>query len=203
MVRDAFYFLIPTLVAALVLLAAGWKWSAMAALLVALFFAYFFRDPFREIPVDPGVIVSPADGRIVKLEPVGDSLALSIFLSPFDVHVNRAPISGTILSQEYRKGRFLAAYDHRASVENERLIITIGSKEGGRQLTFALIAGVLARRIVPWKKPGEAVRKGDKIALIRFGSRVDVFLPSGCEVLVKPGDQVKGGSSIIARWRLL
>lgn len=171
--------------------------------MVALFFAYFFRDPFREIPVDPGVIVSPADGRIVKLEPVGDSLALSIFLSPFDVHVNRAPISGTILSQEYRKGRFLAAYDHRASVENERLIITIGSKEGGRQLTFALIAGVLARRIVPWKKPGEAVRKGDKIALIRFGSRVDVFLPSGCEVLVKPGDQVKGGSSIIARWRLL
>ncbi|MEE8585726.1 MAG: phosphatidylserine decarboxylase, partial [Acidobacteriota bacterium] len=134
----------------------------------------------------------------IQIEPDGQDQRLSIFLSIFDVHVSRAPIEGEIESQQYRPGRFLLAFDERASVENEQLALTIAN--GGRRLRFSLIAGLVARRIVPWKKTGDRVAKGDRIGLIRFGSRVDVYLPAGCKPVVKRGDRVRGGASIIARW---
>lgn len=198
MAKDAYYFLAPLIV--LAALAAYFNTATLAVLLAVLaaFVAFFFRDPERSIPADPAAVVSPADGRIIRLEQMPGGTRLSIFLSVLDVHVNRAPIAGAILRQEYRPGRFVAAFDERASAQNEQLVVTI---DGERQLTFALIAGLIARRIVAWKKEGDHVAKGDRIGLIRFGSRVDVFLPSGCEPLVKKGDRVRGGTSVIGLWR--
>jgi phosphatidylserine decarboxylase len=173
-------------------------WLVACFLLVSGFVAFFFRDPEREIPADPNAIVSPADGKIILLEQDERGTALSIFLSVFDVHVNRAPIDGLILSQEYRPGRFRVAYDSRASIENEQVVLTIGER---RTITLSLIAGILARRIRLWKKKGDQVRRGDRIGLIRFGSRVDVFLPPDCQPFVGRGERVYGGTSIIAFWR--
>lgn len=200
MIKDGFYFNIPVLALIVVCLASGlWIW-ALPLVLLGGFILYFFRNPEREIPADPGALVSPADGKVVNVEKESNGLLrLSIFLSVFDVHVNRAPIGGRIVRQDYHPGRFLLAFDERASVENERLVLTI-EDETGRQLTFALITGLIARRIVPWKVAGEEVAKGDRIGLIRFGSRVDVFLPRQCHPEVKKGDRVMGGSSVIARW---
>lgn len=198
MVRDAYYFLIPVVGLAIVAAYAGmttWMWMF---LLLAGFVAFFFRNPEREIPADPDAVVSPADGKIIRLHSDEKGTTVSIFLSIFDVHVNRAPIGGVILKQEYRSGRFLAAFDERASVENERMTVTIG---GSRELTFSLVAGLVARRIVAWKKEGDRLNKGDRIALIRFGSRTDIILPPDCEPVVKKGDRVRAGSSVIARWR--
>lgn len=197
MAKDAYSFLAPLIV--LAALAAYFNTATLAVLLAVLaaLVAFFFRDPERSIPADPAAVVSPADGRIIRLEQMPGGTRLSIFLSVLDVHVNRAPIAGAILRQEYRPGRFVAAFDERASAQNEQLVVTI---DGERQLTFALIAGLIARRIVAWKKEGDHVDKGDRIALIRFGSRVDVFLPSGCEPLVKKGDRVRGGNSVIGLW---
>ena len=195
--RDAYYFLIPLAVMILVCLLAGWVWSGIILLLLAGFVGFFFRDPQRVVPTDRRAIVSPADGRVVRLEPKGENLVLSIFLSIFDVHVNRAPIGGMITQQEYHPGKFKIAYDDEASVQNERVVITIA---GDRELTFSLIAGMVARRICPWKKEGERVSKGDRIALIRFGSRVDVMLPPECESVVDRGDRVYAGSTTIAYW---
>jgi phosphatidylserine decarboxylase len=141
--------------------------------------------------------VSPADGRVVRVQSQNDRQILSIFLSPLDVHINRAPIAGVISKREYRKGNFRAAYDDRASVENERLNLAIRGRD---EVEFSLIAGILARRIKVWKKAGDSVSKGDRIGLIRFGSRVDLFLPSVCRVVVAKGDRVRGGSSILAYW---
>jgi len=198
MAKDAFYFLTP--LGALVFLCfwAGFFWVAIALLVLSGFVAFFFRDPERSIPEDPRAIVSPADGKVVRLVQVGEDTILSIFLSLLNVHINRAPLEGTIIKQDYRPGKFLVAYDDRASVENEHLTITIA---GQQELTFSLIAGMLARRIRVWTKEGAHVHKGDKIGLIRFGSRVDVVLPPECEVVVRRGDRVYGGSSIIAYWK--
>ncbi len=198
MAKDAYYFLTP--LAALVFLCfwAGFLWVAIALLVLAGFVAFFFRDPQRSIPEDPRAIVSPADGKVVRLVQKGEDTILSIFLSLLDVHINRAPLEGTIIQQDYRPGKFLVAYDDRASVENEHVTITIA---GNQKLTFSLIAGMLARRIKVWTKEGAHVHKGDKIGLIRFGSRVDVVLPPECEVVVRRGDRVYGGSSIIAYWK--
>ena len=198
MAKDAYYFLTP--LAALVFLCfwAGFLWVAIALLVLAGFVAFFFRDPQRSIPEDPRAIVSPADGKVVRLVQKGEDTILSIFLSLLDVHINRAPLEGTIIQQDYRPGKFLVAYDDRASVENEHVTITIA---GNQKLTFSLIAGLVARRIKVWSKEGAHVHKGDKIGLIRFGSRVDVVLPPECEVVVRRGDRVYGGSSIIAYWK--
>ena len=197
--RDAYIFLIPLLILASIgLYFELYVWSGIP-LAGAAFVGWFFRNPERVIPDDPLGVVSPGDGKVIKVERREDGTFLSIFLSVFDVHINRAPISGTLTRVEHRSGRFLAAWDHRASVENERLLLTI---EGdGRSLSFALVAGLVARRIVPWKKAGEAVVKGDRIGLIRFGSRVDVLLPEDCPPSVKVGERVAGGSTIIARWQ--
>ena len=198
MARDAYFFLTPLLLLLLLSFWAGFFWVATALLVLSGFVAFFFRDPERSIPEDPRAIVSPADGKVVRLNQEGEDSILSIFLSLFDVHINRAPVGGTIIKQDYRPGKFKVAYDDRASVENEQLTITIAGKQ---ELTFSLIAGMLARRIRVWKKEGAQVSKGDKIGLIRFGSRVDVALPPGCELVVGKGDRVYGGSSIIAYWK--
>ena len=197
MARDGFPFLIPILL----LMAAsswfGWWALAWALLVLALFIAYFFRDPEREIPTDSNSIVSPADGKVVKIQATKGGTLVCIFLSIFDVHVNRAPISGSIERQDYHPGKFLVAWDERASVENEQLRMTIS---GERSIDFSLIAGLVARRIVPWTKLNQQVERGDRIALIRFGSRVDILVPSQCRLEVAVGNQVWGGSTVLAYW---
>jgi phosphatidylserine decarboxylase len=193
--KDAFRFLIPLFVSAVLAFTLGLYLAAVLVLLLAVFVAFFFRNPKREIPSDPRVIVSPADGRVVKVERVGKVTRLSIFLSIFNVHVNRSPMAGRIESIEYKRGKFKAAFNHAASVENERNIIMVA--QGDVKLVFTQIAGLIARRIVCWKKVGDEVGKGELIGLIRFGSRVDVLFPAGTEATVEPGMQVRGGSSPI------
>jgi phosphatidylserine decarboxylase len=202
MVKEGHYFGLPLLVlggAAFFL-----RWSVTAAILVllALFVFSFFRDPERMIPSEPGAIVSPADGRVVVVtdeENAGrPGQRISIFLAIWNVHVNRAPATGTIEKMEYRPGKFLAAMLERASLENEQNVFTLSTDAG--EMVFKQIAGLIARRVVSWKKAGEAVARGERIGLVRFGSRVDVWLPKEAEILVKLGENVKGGSSTLARW---
>jgi len=164
-------------------------------LFLAGFVAFFFRNPRREIPSDPRVIVSPADGKVVKIERVGNVTRLSIFLSIFDVHVNRSPMAGRIEAIDYKKGKFKAAFNHAASVENERNTIMVS--QGNVKLVFTQIAGIIARRIVCWKKVGDTVGKGELVGLIRFGSRVDVLFPAGTTATVTVGTRVRGGSTPI------
>ena len=167
--------------------------------LLAAFCLYFFRDPERVIPDGP-VAVSPADGKIVAIRTDDPSSArISIFLNIFDVHVNRAPIAGAITNIDYKKGQFLVASREVASSQNERNIMTIEGQ--GSHVTFSQIAGLIARRIVCYKKTGDQVSKGERIGLIKFGSRVDVFLGREWEIIVTPGQRVAGGSSILARRR--
>jgi phosphatidylserine decarboxylase len=200
MVKDGIYY-------ALALSAAGallWVLlnPAFAAplFLLALFCLYFFRDPNRTIPDGP-VAVSPADGKVVGI--IGDGsgaecIRISIFLNIFDVHVNRAPIAGRIANVQYTKGQFLVASREVASVQNERNTVTIA---GDASVRFAQIAGLIARRIVFYKKLGDTVAKGERVGLIKFGSRVDIFLGPEWEIKVRPGQRVSGGSSIIAQRR--
>ncbi len=169
--------------------------------LLALFCLYFFRDPDRTIPDGP-VAVSPADGKVVGI--IGDGAGaectrISIFLNIFDVHVNRAPIAGKIANVEYTKGQFLVASREIASTQNERNTVTIAGDS--TSVRFAQIAGLIARRIVFYKKPGDAVAKGERVGLIKFGSRVDIFLGPEWEIKVQPGERVSGGSSVLAQRR--
>ena len=194
-VKDAIRFLVPLFVSAFVAYLLGLYLAMFLVLLLAAFVAFFFRNPKREIPADPRVIVSPADGRVVKVERVGKVTKLSIFLSIFNVHVNRSPIAGRIEAVDYKKGKFKFAFDHAASVENERNVIMVA--QGDVKIVFTQIAGLIARRIVCWKKVGDTVTKGELIGLIRFGSRVDVLFPAGTEATVEKGTRVRGGSSQI------
>jgi phosphatidylserine decarboxylase len=167
--------------------------------LLALFCLYFFRDPDRAIPDGP-VAVSPADGKVVGI--IGDgaeSTRISIFLNIFDVHVNRAPIAGKITNVEYTKGQFLVASRELASSQNERNTVSIAGDS--TCVRFAQIAGLIARRIVFYKKLGDTVAKGERVGLIKFGSRVDIFLGPEWEIKVRPGERVSGGSSILAQRR--
>jgi phosphatidylserine decarboxylase len=198
-VKDAFRFLVPLLVSAGLGLIFGFYIAAVLVMLLAVFVAFFFRNPKREIPPDPRVIVSPADGRVVRVERVGNVTRLSIFLSIFDVHVNRSPMAGQIEAIEYRPGKFKPAFNHAASIDNERNIIMV--TQGNVKLVFTQIAGIIARRIVCWKKVGDRVGKGELIGLIRFGSRVDVLFPAGTEVTVERGARVRGGASVIGMIR--
>ncbi len=199
MAKDGYYFIAPLFLLAAVSLYFGLIPIGIVCFCLGLFVGFFFRDPERKIPDEADAIVSPADGKIIRIDAddKGGSM-VCIFLSVFDVHVNRAPIGGVITRRDHQRGRFLVAYDDRASVENERMELCIS---GDRELTFRLIAGIVARRIVVWKRHGDRVEKGDRIGLIRFGSRVDILLPPDCEVAVKEGDRVSGGSSILAYWK--
>ncbi|HTB16522.1 MAG TPA: phosphatidylserine decarboxylase [Bryobacteraceae bacterium] len=172
---------------------------AAPLLLAALFCLYFFRDPDRTIPDGP-VAVSPADGKVVAI--IGDgveSTRISIFLNIFDVHVNRAPIAGKIAHVEYTRGRFLVASREVASSQNERNTVTIAGSSSS--IRFAQIAGLIARRIVFYKQLGDTVAKGERVGLIKFGSRVDIFLGPEWEIKVQSGERVSGGSSILAQRR--
>jgi phosphatidylserine decarboxylase len=194
-VKDAWIFLLPLLISGALAAALGLYIVGILLLLLAGFVALFFRNPRREIPSDPRVIVSPADGKVVEVERVGNVTRLSIFLSIFDVHVNRSPMAGRIEAIDYKKGTFKPAFNHAASVENERNTIMVS--QGSIKLVFTQIAGIVARRIVCWKKVGDTVDKGELVGLIRFGSRVDVFFPAGISATVGPGDRVRGGSTPI------
>jgi phosphatidylserine decarboxylase len=164
--------------------------------ILALFCLWFFRDPEREIPPGP-VAVSPADGKVLLVRSEGPVTRVSVFMNIFDVHVNRAPVSGRITEVEYRPGRFLVASRAEASSENERNTMTV---EGdGTRVVVSQIAGLIARRVVCYKKPGDAVRAGERIGLIKFGSRMDVLLGPEWKIEVRPGERVKAGSSVLAR----
>ena len=171
---------------------------AIPLFVLALFCLYFFRDPERVIPDGP-VAVSPADGKVVVVRDDRAPAQISIFLNIFDVHVNRAPIAGKICKVEYTRGKFLVASREVASSENERNTVTIHGN--GTNVAFAQIAGLIARRIVFWKKTGDDVAKGERVGLIKFGSRVDIFLGAEWEITVQPGEHVSGGSSVLARRR--
>jgi phosphatidylserine decarboxylase len=166
---------------------------------LAVFCLYFFRDPDREIPDGP-VAVSPADGKVVAVKPETPTLnRISIFLNVFDVHVNRTPIAGTISKVQYQKGCFKVASREECSTVNEQNIVTVQGE--GTAVVFKQIAGLIARRIICYKKPGDILEPGERIGLIKFGSRVDVFLGPEWEITVHPGDRVSAGSSAIARIR--
>lgn len=166
--------------------------------ILALFCLYFFRDPNRNVPEGP-VAVSPADGKVVAVKTDGRETRISIFLNIFDVHVNRSPIAGTISEVRYQTGKFLVASREEASVQNEMNTVTV---EGdGTKVVFKQIAGLIARRIVFYKRPGQSVGKGERIGLIKFGSRVDVLLGPEWEVAVRPGERVQAGSSVLATRR--
>src|SRR5213075_1716100 len=202
MVKEGYYFGLPPLVLGGVSFLLHWYVAAVVLVLLAAFVFSFFRDPERVIPTELGAVVSPGDGRVVVVtdeESEGKpGKRVSIFLAVWNVHVNRAPAAGTITKLEYRPGKFLAAMRERASVENEQNVFTLSTDAG--EMVFKQIAGLIARRVVSWKKAGEKVLRGERIGLVRFGSRVDVWLPKGAEILVKTGEHVKGGSSLIARW---
>lgn len=194
-VRDAFRFLVPLGLLAVLAFVFHFPAAGILMTLLAVFVAFFFRNPPRTIPEDARVIVSPADGKVVRLERVGNVTRMSIFLSLFNVHVNRSPIAGRIEAIDYKPGKFLAAFKPAASTENERNIVMVSN--GPVTIVFTQIAGVVARRIVFWKNVGDVVRKGELVGLIRFGSRVDVLFPAGTEATVQLGARVRGGSSPI------
>jgi phosphatidylserine decarboxylase len=201
MVRDGYFYGLG-FVGAGVLIAAltgTWIW-ALIPLLLALFFLWFFRDPHRVPPEEAGLIVSPADGKLTEVTriqtPDGERIRLSIFLSVFDVHVNRSPIAGTICDVQYCKGLYLNALNPESAEKNEQNIVTVHGDEF--DVTFKQIAGLLARRIVFRPRVGQFVERGERVGLIKFGSRVDVLLPGHAQVRVVPGQRVKGGSSILA-----
>src|ERR1700730_7213209 len=203
MVKDGYTFVLPLLFAGIVAAALGWRIPGAVLLFVCAGVAFFFRDPERLPPAEPGVVVSPADGRIMEI--AEESLEgrpgrrISIFLSILDVHVTRSPSCGRFGEVEYRPGRFYNAMRSRASIENEQNIIHLETERG--EMVFKQIAGAIARRVVCWKAPGDTVKLGERIGLIRFGSRTDVWLPQDAEILATPGQHVAGGVSVLARWR--
>src|ERR1044072_8637692 len=198
MVKDGYPWVLVPLVAGLAAAVLYLFWPALPLLVLALvllllaaFMAYFFRDPQRAVPSESGLVVSPADGKVTRVEGLSGEGAysptvVSIFLSPFDVHVNRAPIAGEVIDVTYTKGRFIAATSDNASLVNEQNALTIK----GEKMTVVCkqIAGVLARRIVCWKRPGDRLELGERFGLIKFGSRTDLVLPPEVKVVVKVGE---------------
>ena len=199
MVRDGYYYGLAALVVALLL---GWFWAPLAILplLLGAFFLWFFRDPERQITSEPGAIVSPADGKVTSVGQIdlnGRRVnRISIFLNVFNVHVNRTPIGGTITNVEYRKGKFVNAMGDASSDQNEQNIVTVEGE--GQTVIFKQIAGLLARRIVFTKTVGDHVTRGERIGLIKFGSRTDIIFPAEANIKVRLGDKVAGGSSVLA-----
>jgi phosphatidylserine decarboxylase len=202
MVKEGYKFAAAPLALGAIALVLNWSAAGGIFIFLAAFVLYFFRDPERFVPADPAAVVSPADGRVLEVvdEPLDSrpGRRVSIFLSIWDVHVNRAPLAGRIAKVEYRPGRFYAALRARASAENEQNVIHLETQRGA--IVFKQIAGWIARRVLCWKSEGEAVALGERVGMIRFGSRVDLWLPAEAEIRVRPGEHVKGGSSILARW---
>jgi phosphatidylserine decarboxylase len=200
MVRDGYFYGVGCLLAAAVITwLAAWPY-AVPLLLLAAFFLWFFRDPERQIPTAPGAVVSPGDGKVTDVSVVNSGgiqrNRISIFLSVFDVHVNRSPISGVIREVQYQRGKFLNAMSAHSAEENEQNIVTVESE--GRTVIFKQIAGLIARRIVFNFKVGDQVACGERVGLIKFGSRVDVLFDRDATIKVKLGDRVKGGATVLA-----
>lgn len=202
MVKEGFWFCAAPLVLGLIALVLGWHWTGGILIFLGIFVLYFFRNPRRVIPTAPDLVVSPADGRVMEIveEALDGTMGrrISIFLAIWNVHVQRAPVAGRVADVVYRPGRFYAAMRSAASRENEQNIIYLHAS-GGR-IVFKQIAGAIARRVICWKREGELVARGELMGLIRFGSRVDVWLPLEARVTVKRGDNVKGGESVLAQW---
>ena len=200
MVRDGYYYALALIAAAFLL---GWftrpAW-ALIPVLLALFFLWFFRDPERVIPDAPGALVSPGDGKVTDVSLVtegGEKRArISIFLSVFDVHVNRSPVAGVVREVRYQRGKFLNAMNQTSAEQNEQNIVRMEGE--GQAVVFKQIAGLLARRIVFYPKVGDRLERGQRVGLIKFGSRVDVLFAAAAAVQVKVGDRVRGGASVLA-----
>ncbi|MFL6275428.1 MAG: phosphatidylserine decarboxylase [Blastocatellia bacterium] len=204
MAKEGIPYIILFIVPAAIFAWLGWWIAAALCLALTAFMAFFFRDPQRDCPVDDRLIISPADGRVVVVAPVEPNRAdsptqISIFLSPMDVHINRSPIAGEIVEAVYKPGAFHVASRDIASVENEQNALTIR----GRLVTIGVrqIAGLLARRVVLWKQQGDRVQLGERIGLMKFSSRMDVIVPHLVEILVRPGERVRGGITVLARVR--
>ena len=200
-VRESIPYIVVPLVVAVAATAFGLWYVGLVFLLIALFMAFFFRDPKRVPPNDPDVVVSPADGRVTRIEsPAAAGSAptlISIFLSPFDVHINRSPIPGKIVDVVYSPGKFVMATKEEASLVNEQNALTIQ----GEKITVVCkqIAGILARRVICWKHKGDQLRLGERFGMIKFSSRTDVLLPANVKVTVSEGDRVRGGITVIGR----
>ncbi|MBF2734647.1 MAG: phosphatidylserine decarboxylase [Betaproteobacteria bacterium AqS2] len=191
---------------AVVLLAAGaaaWPPLAIPLGVLLVFVLQFFRDPKRAIPAQPGAVVAPADGRVIEVGPAQDPLLerpaqkISVFMNVFNVHANRIPAAGEIVAAKYTPGRFVNAALDKASAENEANALAVRT-ESAQEITFVQIAGLVARRIMSYVKTGDQVRRGQRYGFIRFGSRVDVYLPEDAEIRVAPGDRVSGGEDVLA-----
>ena len=202
MVRDGYFYGLGFLIVAVI----AWfvshlVWLVALPIVLAIFFLWFFRDPSRKVPDGPGLIVSPGDGKVEELEwiefPEGGRLRVTIFLNVFDVHVNRVPVGGVVTLSEHREGQFMNAMKPESAIHNEQTLITIDA--GGYTVSFKQVAGLLARRIVNNLRVGDRVERGQRMGLIKFGSRVDVLMPAETNPRVKVGDRVKGGSSIIGQ----
>jgi phosphatidylserine decarboxylase len=202
MVKEGYKFGVPPLVLGGILFAIRWSWAGGVLIFLGLFVFYFFRDPERVIPAGEDNIVSPADGRVVEIsDEAFDAAAgqrVSIFLAVWNVHIQRAPVAGRIADVVYRPGKFYGAFRGKASHLNEQNIVYIDSPHG--RVMFKQIAGAIARRVLCWKSKGETVALGERVGMIRFGSRVDVWLPAATQVVVRHGQNVKGGESILAKW---
>lgn len=204
MASDGLRFLVPSAVLGLIGFGLGWHWLAWPALALAAFMAFFFRDPERVPPPVSDAILAPADGKVVEVIPFtqwqglgGERLTqVGIFLSPLDVHINRAPAAGTVEAVEHRPGAFHAAWAPGASLQNEQTVIRL--RTAGGDIWMKQIAGVLARRIVTWVKPGDKLEAGERVGLIRFGSRTDLILPARYAVQVRPGQRAIGGVTVVA-----
>ncbi|MEG0822174.1 MAG: phosphatidylserine decarboxylase [Burkholderiaceae bacterium] len=201
--REGWPFIGISLVAAVLVTAlAGWAWAAPLWLILA-FVVQFFRDPPRAVPTQANAVLSPADGRIVKVEKAFDpytdreTLLISVFMNVFNVHSNRAPVAGTVEKVKYMPGKFINADLDKASTENERNAVVV-SLSGGERITFVQVAGLIARRILCYVKPGDVLARGERYGFIRFGSRVDVYLPLSAHPKVSVGDKVSATTTVLA-----
>ena len=200
MVRDGYFYALPLILAAALISWLTHPWWALPAVLLAAFCLWFFRDPERVVPQVAGAIVSPGDGKVTDISNVSlggtERKRISIFLNVFNVHVNRSPIAGTIRDVRYQKGKFVNAMGANSAEENEQNIVTVEGE--GHTVVFKQIAGLIARRIVFTKKVGDVVARGERVGLIKFGSRCDLILPGDAHIRVERGQRVKGGESILA-----
>jgi phosphatidylserine decarboxylase len=203
MVRDGYYYGFSLILASALMrgVTDSWLWAALP-LLPAAFFLWFFRNPRRVIPQEPGLVVSPADGKVTEIANIttldGKGIRISIFLSVFDVHINRSPVSGLLKSVRYQPGKYLNAMNSASAEQNEQCIAVMET-EDGQLVTFKVIAGLLARRIVFHPRSGQLLGRGELVGMIKFGSRCDLLLPAGADLQVKLGDRVRGGTSVLAR----
>jgi phosphatidylserine decarboxylase len=204
--KEGYPLIFTALILTLLAFLAGWTALGIILGLIGIAIAGFFRDPERQAPLGEGLVVSPADGKVVNIAGVegdppflGSATRVSIFLSPLDVHINRTPVEGTIAKITYQRGKFLAAYKEEASQRNEQNALSIVDSKG-RTLGVVQIAGVMARRIICRAKPGDQLARGERFGLIMFGSRTDTYLPEGCQVTVTEGQRVKGGETVLARF---